>query len=345
MNPDASRERLEALIASSGVPLASLTPREGLELMLRVYGDDPADGYLTCSWGIVTRYGRDELGFNLTRWFQPPDDDPTPPADLSLIFKFGPRAEAGDFPGWMKWCAGPEDLTDFRATIEASPPFKVWANSPAADVVLVFEDIVSSAHALFDCWGIRDPSRPIVKMAEEEWLRSDDVSLMLRWFRQEWRGEEADLDRIIQRYCLACCRRIWPLLPQEESRAGVEVAERFIDGLATRDEFARAEWLAEGAAFAFDFDTEPESIARWCDEVSRLPPEELSAMIHSPRPEDDLSPRGLLSHAAYFADGAMCYHSLMPKESIESYRLFLSAPLLREMLGNPFRPSSDQPRE
>ena len=71
MNTDASRERLETLIASSGVPLASLTPREGLELMLRVYGDDPADGHLSCSWGVVTRYGPVELGFNLTRWFLP----------------------------------------------------------------------------------------------------------------------------------------------------------------------------------------------------------------------------------------------------------------------------------
>lgn len=319
----------------------------GLELMLRVYGEDPADGYLTCSWGVVSRYGPDEFGFNLTLWFDPKLDDLRAPApcDFSLIFKFGPRAAAGDFPGWMKWCAGPSDFLDFRATIEASPPFKVWADSSAPDIALVFEGVVSDAHALFDCWGVRDPSRPIVKMTEEEWLRSEDVPLMLRWFRQEWRGEEADLDRTIQRYCLACCRRIWPLLPQEDSQAGVEVAERFVDGLATRKELHWAEWLAEGAAFTFDFDTEPESIKRWCDEVSRIPPKELGAMIHSPRPDDDLSPRGLLQHAAHFADGAMSYAGLMPRESIERYRLFMPAPLLREMVGNPFRPSSDQPRE
>ena len=183
----------------------------------------------------------------------------------------------------------------------------------------------------------RDPSRPVVSMTEEEWLRSDDVVLMLRWFRQEWRGEEADLDRLLHRYCLACCRRIWRLLPQEESRAGIEVAERLVDGLATRDEFARAEWLAEGAAFTIDQDSEHESIASWCDEVSRIPPEEFDAMIQSPRPGDDLSPRSLLEHAAYFVDTAMCYPGIGPKESIERYRLFLPAPLLREVVGNPFR--------
>ena len=99
----------------------------------------------------------------------------------------------------------------------------------------------------------------------------------------------------------------------------------------------QAEWLAEAAAFTFDFDSDPEGIARWSEEVSLIPPEELNAMIHAPKPEDDLSPRALLAHAAFFADASMYYHGMRPKESIESYRLFLSAPLLREIVGNPFR--------
>ena len=346
MNPSISRERLEELIDSSGVPLASLTPHAGLELMLRIYGDDPADGYLSCAWGVVTRYGKEEFGFHITRWFLSPPDDPLAPAppDLSLIFKVGPRAAAGDFPGWMKWCTDLGHLSAFRSTIEGSAPFEAWGRSSTAGVALVCEDIGSRAHALFDCWGVSDPSRPVVSMTVEQWLRSDDVSLMLRWFRQEWSGEEADLDRILQRYCLACCRRIWRLLPQEESRAGVEVAERFIDELATREDLGRAEWLAEGAAFKIDQDSEPESIARWCDEVSRIPSDELDAMIHSPRPEDDLSPRGLLEHAAYFVDTAMCYPGIRPKESIERFRLFLPTPLLREVVGNPFHSTSDRSR-
>jgi hypothetical protein len=190
---------------------------------------------------------------------------------------------------------------------------------------------------LFDSWGVRDPSRPVLTMTEEEWLRSDDVSLMLRWSRQEWRGDEADLNRLLQRYCLACCRRIWRLLPQEHSQSGVEVAERFLDGLATQYELSRADYLAEGAAFTFEYDLAPEAIARWSEEVSRIPPEELRAMVHSQRPEDDLSPRALLAQAAYFVITAICYPGIMPKESIETYRLFMPASLLREFVGNPFR--------
>jgi hypothetical protein len=332
MDPRTSKGRFEELIASAGIPLAALTLRAGLDWMLRFYGDAPATGGLRAWWGVVTRYGDDEIGFDITRWFL---DEYERVTELSLIFKIGPPATAGDFPWLMKWCSGPEDLADFRSAIEGSPAFGAWGRSRAAGVALVYED--HSTIPLFDCWGARDPSRPVVSMTEEEWLRSDDVALMLRWFRQEWRGEEADLDGRLQRYCLACCRRIWPLLPQEASRAGVEVAERFLDGRATREELGRADWLAEGAAFKFDFDTDSEAIARWCEEVARIPPEELAAMIHAPRPEDDLSPRRLLELAAYFADCAMCYPGIQPKESIERYRLFLSAPLLREVVGNPFR--------
>jgi hypothetical protein len=341
MEPGRSKGRLEELIAATGLPLAALTPLAGLELMLRSYCDEPSSGALTCSWGVVTRYGDEEFGFNITREFNDPLDKSLRVAYLSLIFKIGPHSVAGDFPGWIKWVTSPEnDLAAVRSDIETTPPFEVWGQSLAKGVALWYGDSESWFTDLFDCWGVRDPSRPVVSMSEKEWLRSDDVALMLRWFRQQWRGEENDLDRLLHRYCLACCRGIWRLLPRGDSRAGVEVAERFLEGLATRDEFDRAEYVAEGAAFMFDFELDPESISRWCDEVSQIPPEELAAMIHTPLPGDDLSPRGLLQHAAYFADIAMCYPTIAPKESIERFRLFLPASLLWEVVGNPFSTSS-----
>ena len=346
MKRDNIRGRLEGLIASSSVALDSLTPHAGLELILRSYGEDPAGGSLCFVWAPVSRHGEEELGFKF-RWFCTYSDQlqAVAPSDFSFLFKIGPRARAGDFPRVRAWCNGPEEIETFRSIVEASDAFKAWGHSPAAGVLLLWDDTRTSAHALFDCWGARDPSRPIVSMTEEQWLLSTDTPLMLRWFRQEWRGEEADLDRLLHRFCLACCRRIWRLLPQEKSRSGVEVAERFVDGLATRDELGRAEWLAEGAAFEIDQDSVPESIAHWCDEVSQISLVEFGAMIHSPRPDDDLSSRGLLEHAAYFAVTAMCYPGIRPKESIERFRLFMPPPLLRVFVGNPFRSTSDHPRE
>jgi hypothetical protein len=97
------------------------------------------------------------------------------------------------------------------------------------------------------------------------WLRSDDVTAMLRHLRASWRGELASLDRLLRRYYLACCRRIWKLLPMDESRRGVEVAEHHLAGDATDEELRKAEWHAEGAAVLFQEgfeDFEPEKVAR-----------------------------------------------------------------------------------
>ena len=353
MDPGTSKERFENLMASSGITLASLTPRAGLELMLRFYGDDPANGRLTCWWGVVTRYGDEEFGFHISREFDPPDECLLP-TNLTLSFKIGLRTVAGDFPGWSESekCNTPEQLAAFSSAIERSGPFKQWGRSPSAGVALVYGDLLSWFQPLIDRWGVRDPSRPVVSMTEEEWLRSDDVPLMLRWIRQEWRGQKADLDRLLQGYFLACCRRIWRLLPVVESRAAVGVAERFADGLASLEEYRRAEWLAEVASFRFDqdperaaawSDEENRDAARWCEEVSRISSDEFNALIPLPRPEDALSVRTLLMHAADFAHSAACYDGLEPKESIEKYKVFLPAPLLREVVGNPFRFASSRP--
>ena len=118
---------------------------------------------------------------------------------------------------------------------------------------------------------------------------------MLKALRTSWHGEEADFVWLTHRYQLACCRAIWRLLPIEASRRGIEVAERWIEGRATREEFGLAEWQAEGAAFFLDpceYELEDEMpqaredrlryeadrearIAPLLQEVEAMPPDEL----------------------------------------------------------------------
>jgi len=64
-------------------------------------------------------------------------------------------------------------------------------------------------------------------MEEAEWLASDDARPMLEHLRSK------ASDSKLRLWGCACCRSVWHLLPGEWSRHAVEVAERYVDGMAT----------------------------------------------------------------------------------------------------------------
>jgi hypothetical protein len=59
---------------------------------------------------------------------------------------------------------------------------------------------------------------------------------MLQFLRTNRKTSE----RKLRLLACACCRRVWDLLLEQESRHAVRVAERFADGLASEDELAIA---------------------------------------------------------------------------------------------------------
>lgn len=199
-------------------------------------------------------------------------------------------------------------------------------------------------------------------MTEAEWHRSNDAGAMLDIFWQQrgvsvhWtdlrfggdvrgdtsKGDTADLDRALHRFYLACCRGIWKLLPQEESRRGVEMAEQWLVGAVSDEELSKYNWHVEGAAFCIDYNTAPADIERWVGEVRGLPAAELRSMLHPPEAADEIEPRELLKRAAYFVDYAMIYPSLSPQgPPPASYRPFLSAEVLRRYVGYPGRATGE----
>jgi hypothetical protein len=86
-------------------------------------------------------------------------------------------------------------------------------------------------------------------MTEAEWLGYEGPTTMFYWISYRMldglRGTEQKrqlrlLERKQRLFGVACCRRIWPLLPDEEIRYCVEVSERFADERATAEELKEA---------------------------------------------------------------------------------------------------------
>jgi hypothetical protein len=76
-------------------------------------------------------------------------------------------------------------------------------------------------------------------MTPEEWERCAHPEKMLRFL-----GDRAS-ERKRRLFAVACCRRIWHLIP-DGSRQAVDVAERFADGLASVEELEAACHKARG---------------------------------------------------------------------------------------------------
>jgi len=93
---------------------------------------------------------------------------------------------------------------------------------------------------------------------EQEWLASSNPDAMERLLTIWLTGgmpramlyltEGTALDRRFRLYACACVRRVWHFLDDERLRRAVEVAEAFADGLAQHEEMRKAEAAAEAYA-------------------------------------------------------------------------------------------------
>jgi hypothetical protein len=71
-------------------------------------------------------------------------------------------------------------------------------------------------------------------MTEAEWRACTDPQRMLEFLRGK--GSE----RKLRLFTWVCCQRLWQLLVDERSRHAVQVLGRYLDGLSSRAELARA---------------------------------------------------------------------------------------------------------
>jgi hypothetical protein len=201
--------------------------------------------------------------------------------------------------------------------------------------------------------------RRCIAMTESDWLQEDDPHLMIQFlheerthFRTRWLGWMAGPRRyqVSERkwrlfYC-ACCRRIEHLLPVDESRLLLDVAECYADGKASEDELGHAVAVSriaceqnrtqrgfEGVAWPWHESEAVNAIARFhrSDEQGRLATLRAAARAWA---------------SAVFVERFRSAPPTLPEiqlqtepswEAEQGEEHARQAALLRDVLGNPFR--------
>lgn len=176
-------------------------------------------------------------------------------------------------------------------------------------------------------------------MTEQEWLQATDPKLMLLFLR----GRVSD--RKLRLFAVACCRRIWGLL-DGESREKVELAERFADGLAAKEEMPTP-WplssLREDPSLPEDWgQLRAISWSRDAAKMAAALATDRMGLTHTPA-----------WRAAYYAAGAVAWKIVgaarnatlaaswaLAWNQTEADEYEEQVMLLRDILGNPFRPES-----
>jgi hypothetical protein len=153
-------------------------------------------------------------------------------------------------------------------------------------------------------------------MTEREWLECDDPEALLELM---WRGVRPS-NRKLRLFACACYRRIWPLLTEERHRAAVETAERYADGLASRKELDRARLDSQDAPIR------AAATGHFLRQVELAAAETAALAATQTRPGSALTPDMAPEWLAY--------------QAAEST---FQAELLRDIVGNPFRPVAFEP--
>jgi hypothetical protein len=167
-------------------------------------------------------------------------------------------------------------------------------------------------------------------MTALEWsLYNDPVQMLVLLDRPQ-----GDLKLYL--YLLACCRNIWPLLPQPEMREAVEYSYRYLDGEVSYEQHDKAVWRLEGELYSgVEYYANrpglpvPEEIAGWVAIVDAIPVEQLMAIAGcggEVLPENRLL---LLRDAGYFAFHAICSMPGCSLVLLNAYKRFMSPSLLR----------------
>jgi hypothetical protein len=175
-------------------------------------------------------------------------------------------------------------------------------------------------------------------MTEKQWMECIDPQKMVEFLRCKVS------ERKLRLFAAACCRSIWGLLVDERGRQAVEILERFADGMCTNKEIATAAQVAHNAAEEGNKDN-PYSDWSAANAIGAGQEDEDDVYLDRVNPPDPLknakdtafSAAWAIGHHLHTDDcGDAWYAKTKAHEAVE-------AALLRDIIGNPFRPVSLNP--
>jgi len=125
-------------------PLQTLTPADGIDLMLRFYLDESVDGLsnremadmLLFQWGVFDWGQGESFEFDITRQLIYGDGEDGDIFQLSLTFRFVPTEELNNLASGNRWCASRAELEDFRHCVLRSSPYASLNKELASSVDL-----------------------------------------------------------------------------------------------------------------------------------------------------------------------------------------------------------------
>jgi hypothetical protein len=143
-------------------------------------------------------------------------------------------------------------------------------------------------------------------MTEQDWLESTDPKPMLEFITRKV------IDRKVQLFSVACFEKLWPLLTDVRSRRAVEAVSMYAEGRLTEEELVQARNEAFMVLHEINFGEE----SRWrlCDMAANI------TIV-----------RGLSNAAGLL---------------LEDFRYYPDCPssdILRDIIGNPYRPITLDP--
>jgi hypothetical protein len=163
-------------------------------------------------------------------------------------------------------------------------------------------------------------------VTEQEWLNCTDPQPMLEFLR----GKTSE--RKLRLFACVCCRRIWNLLHDKRSRKAVECSEQFADGQIDKEQLSAARKEAEDAWWRRAF-----------RHRGSLPDKGRRVQYASEAVKFVASATGRateLFEKMRLAASASLGAELLEQGASSSQPKLQRCDLLRELFGNPFRPSS-----